>query len=82
MPAMMKQNGDERIFFLQKIYFQMQFSLLIYKAMHTPFIQNERFYCNLFEKIGPKYLLVPEPSTSGQEKTAPPGELEFPSRSN
>ena len=57
-PPKVKQNGDERIFFLQKIYFQMQFSLILCIAMHTPPTQNERYYCNLFKKPGPKYLLV------------------------
>ena len=38
--------------------FQMQFSLIILIAMHTPPIQNEISYCNLFQKASPKYLLV------------------------
>ena len=58
-PAKVKQNGDERIYFLQKRYFQMQFFLILRIAMHTPPIWNERSYWNLFKKAGPKYLLVP-----------------------
>ena len=58
-PTKVKQNGDERIYFLQKKYFQMQFFLILRIAIHTPPIQNERSYPNLFKKAGPKYLLVP-----------------------
>ena len=38
--------------------FQMQFSLILHITMHTPPIQNEISYCNLFQKESPKYLLV------------------------
>ena len=58
-PTKVKQNGDERIYFLQKKYFQMQFFLILRIAIHTPPIQNERSYPNLFKKAGPNYLLVP-----------------------
>ena len=58
-PTKVRQNGDERILFLKKKYFQMQFSLILRIAIHTPPIQNERSFQNLFKKAGPKYLLVP-----------------------
>ena len=45
--------------FSPKKYFQMQFFLILRIAIHTPPIQNERSYPNLFKKAGPKYLLVP-----------------------
>ena len=38
--------------------------------------------CHFFASGGRSMIYIPEPGTSGLEKTEPPGELEFSSGSN